>query len=67
MPHVKASTMRDQSVDELRQRVTELREEMFNLRFRNNLRQLDDPLKIRQSRRELARVLTVLRQKEGAK
>jgi len=67
MPHVKASTLRDQSVDELRQRVTELREEMFNLRFRNNLRQLDNPLKIRESRRELARVLTVLRQKEGAK
>jgi large subunit ribosomal protein L29 len=67
MAHVKASTMRDQSVDELKLRVTELREELFNLRFRNNLRQLDDPLKIRQSRRELARVLTTLRQKEGAK
>ena len=67
MSHVKANAMRDQSVDELRQRVTELREEMFNLRFRNNLRQLDNPLKIRESRRELARVLTVLRQKEGAK
>jgi large subunit ribosomal protein L29 len=67
MSHVKANTLRDQSVDELRQRVTELREEMFNLRFRNNLRQLDNPLKIRESRRELARVLTVLRQKEGAK
>jgi large subunit ribosomal protein L29 len=67
MPHVKANALRDQSVDELRQRVTELREEMFNLRFRNNLRQLDNPLKIRESRRELARVLTVLRQKEGAK
>jgi large subunit ribosomal protein L29 len=67
MSHVKANAMREQSVDELRQRVTELREEMFNLRFRNNLRQLDNPLKIRESRRELARVLTVLRQKEGAK
>ena len=67
MSHVKANTLREQSVDELRQRVTELREEMFNLRFRNNLRQLDNPLKIRESRRELARVLTVLRQKEGAK
>jgi large subunit ribosomal protein L29 len=67
MSHVKANTLRDQSVDELRQRVAELREEMFNLRFRNNLRQLDNPLKIRESRRELARVLTVLRQKEGAK
>jgi len=67
MAHVKASTLRDQSVDELRRRVTELREELFNLRFRNNLRQLDDPLKIREGRRELARVLTTLRQKEGAK
>jgi large subunit ribosomal protein L29 len=67
MSHVKANAMREQSVEELRQRVTELREEMFNLRFRNNLRQLDNPLKIRESRRELARVLTVLRQKEGAK
>ena len=67
MAHVKASTLRDQSVDELKTRVTELREELFNLRFRNNLRQLDNPLKIRESRRELARVLTTLRQKEGAK
>jgi large subunit ribosomal protein L29 len=67
MAHVKASTMRDQTVDELRQRVVELREALFNLRFRNNLRQLDDPLKIREGRRELARVLTTLRQKEGAK
>ena len=67
MAHVKAGTLRDQSVDELKTRVTELREALFNLRFRNNLRQLDDPLKIRESRRELARVLTTLRQKEGAK
>jgi large subunit ribosomal protein L29 len=67
MAHVKAGTLRDQSVDELKTRVTELREELFNLRFRNNLRQLDNPLKIRESRRELARVLTTLRQKEGAK
>jgi large subunit ribosomal protein L29 len=64
MAHVKAGTLREQTVDELRQRVTELREEMFNLRFRNTMRQLDDPLKIRQSRRERARVLTVLSQKE---
>ena len=67
MAHVKAGTLRDQSVDELKTRVTELREELFNLRFRNNLRQLDNALKIRESRRELARVLTTLRQKEGAK
>ena len=67
MAHVKAGTMRDQSVDEMRTRVTELREELFNLRFRNSMRQLDNPLKIRESRREMARLLTVLREKEGKK
>ena len=65
MPHVKAQTMKDQSIDEMRQRVTDLREELFNLRFRNSMRQLDNPLKIRESRREMARLLTVLREKEG--
>jgi large subunit ribosomal protein L29 len=67
MPHVKASNMRDQSVDEITQRVSELREELFNLRFRNTMRQLDNPLKIRESRREMARLLTVLREKQQAK
>jgi large subunit ribosomal protein L29 len=56
--------MRDMSVDEIRTRVGELREELFNLRFRNSMRQLDNPLKIRESRREMARLLTVLREKE---
>jgi len=64
---VKASSMRDKTEDEIRQRLTELREEMFNLRFRNSMRQLDSPLKIRQGRREIARLLTVLREKEGQK
>jgi len=57
--------MRDLSADEIRTRVTELREELFNLRFRNSMRQLDNPLKIREGRREMARLLTVLHEKEG--
>lgn len=64
MPHVKAQTMQEMTPDEIRTRVGELREELFNLRFRNSMRQLDNPLKIRGSRRELARLLTVLREKE---
>ena len=67
MAHVKPSAMRDMSADDIRHRVSELREELFNLRFRNSMRQLDDPLKIRESRREMARLLTVLREKEGKK
>ncbi|TMQ69394.1 MAG: 50S ribosomal protein L29 [Candidatus Eisenbacteria bacterium] len=64
---MKASAIRDRTPDEIRQRLTELREELFNLRFRNSMRQLDSPLKIRQGRREIARLLTVLREKEGQK
>jgi len=58
--------MRDQSVDEINGRIGELREELFNLRFRNSMKQLDNPLKIRAGRRELARLMTVLKQKESA-
>ena len=67
MPHVKATAMKEMTTEELAQRVTDLREELFNLRFRNSMRQLDNPLKIREGRRELARVLTVLREREGVK
>ena len=65
--HVKATAMREMTPEEIEQRVRELREELFNLRFRNSMRQLDDPLKIRESRREMARLLTVLREKERKK
>ena len=66
MPHLKASAIRDMTDDEIQTRVAELREELFNLRFRNSMKQLDNPLKIRQSRRELARLMTVLKEKERA-
>jgi len=59
--------MREMTSDEIQLRLTELREELFNLRFRNSMRQLDNPLKIRAGRREMARLITVLREKEGRK
>ena len=67
MPHVKAQSMKEMTLDEITQRVSELREELFNLRFRNSMRQLDNPLKIRESRREMARLLTMMREKERLK
>jgi large subunit ribosomal protein L29 len=66
MAHVKPQTMREMTLEEIQLRVAELREELFNLRFRNAMRQLDNPLKIRESRRELARLLGVLREKQTA-
>jgi large subunit ribosomal protein L29 len=67
MPHLKATAVREMGVDEIETRVAELREELFNLRFRNSLKQLDNPLKIREGRREMARLLTVLHEKLRAK
>jgi large subunit ribosomal protein L29 len=61
---VKAASVREMGPDEIRTRLGELREELFNLRFRNTMKQLDNPLKIRESRREMARLLTVLKEKE---
>ena len=63
---VKPVEVREMGPDEIRTRVGELREELFNLRFRNTMKQLDNPLKIRESRREMARLLTVLKEKERA-
>ena len=50
---------------ELELRLTELREQLFTYRFRNSMRQLDDPLKIRGARRDIARVMTLLRRNEA--
>ena len=66
MAHVKGTAIREMKPDEILARVAELREDLFNLRFRNTMKQLDNPLKIRESRREMARLLTVLREKERA-
>jgi len=63
---VKGSAIREMTVEEIQTRVGELREELFNLHFRNSMKQLDNPLKIRWSRREMARLLTALTEKERA-
>lgn len=50
----------DMTADEIEQKIVELKEELFNLRFRNTMRQLDDPTTIRWVRREIARCRTAL-------
>ncbi len=55
-----AKELRDLSSDELRQKRTECKEEIFHLRLRRATGQLESPMKLRQSRRDLARVETVL-------
>ena len=57
--------LREKSIDELNTRERELREQLFKLRFQKSIGQLDNALKIRETRRDIARVKTVLRQKRA--
>ena len=61
---MKADKVREMSDDELRTKERELQEQLFRLRFQKNLGQLDNALKIRETRRDIARVKTVIRQKK---
>jgi large subunit ribosomal protein L29 len=62
---VKPQQVRDMSEDELRGKEKELREQLFKLRFQKSIGQLDNALKIRETRRDIARVKTVLRQRRA--
>ena len=66
MPQVRARVLRDKTVDELRQQEGTLREQIFKLRFQKATGQAENPQRIALARKELARVLTILREKEGA-
>lgn len=61
---MKASELRELSTDELKEREVSLSQELFNLRFKRAANQLEDKMKIRATRREIARVLTIIREKE---
>lgn len=61
-----AAELRELPDDELRQQLAEGKEELFNLRFQIVTGQLDDPRRIKQVKREIARVLTVMREREIA-
>ena len=59
----KASKLRELTETELQDKVKQLIEEQFNLRIRNSMQQLENPLRLRAVRRDIARVKTVLNAK----
>ena len=61
---MKAKDIRDLSTKELEEKVGELKEELFNLRFQLATGQLENPMRIREVRKSIARVKTVLRERE---
>ncbi len=63
---MKAIELRELTPDELRDKERDLAQQLFTLRLQKVTGQLENPSKVRQARREMARVLTVLNEKEKA-
>lgn len=61
---MKASEIRDMTTNELEKKVEDLKQELFNLRFQMATGQLDNPMRIKDVRRNIARTKTVLRERE---
>jgi large subunit ribosomal protein L29 len=62
---MKASQFRDQTLEELNDKERDLSEQLFALRLQKVTGQLEKPARVRQVRKDLARVLTILREKRG--
>jgi len=61
---MKASELREMTDDELKARLNELKEELFNLRTGKAMGKLGEPHKFKIVKREIARILTILRERE---
>ena len=61
---MKPAEVRELSTDELRGREKELDDQLFRLRIQKSMGQLEAPAKVREIRRDLARIKTILREKE---
>jgi large subunit ribosomal protein L29 len=63
-PNQKVADLRELSDEDLAQRVREFKEELFNLRFQNATGQLDNNRRLQAVRRDIARIYTVMRERE---
>ena len=61
---MKANELRDLTVEELETKETELKAELFNLRFQHATNQLDNPMRIVDVKKTIASVKTILRERE---
>ena len=61
---MKASELREMTNAELESKLQSLKEELFNLRFQHTINQLENPMRIKAVKKDIARVQTVIRQNE---
>ncbi|MCP8881987.1 50S ribosomal protein L29 [Devosia sp. XJ19-1] len=64
---MKASDVRAKTADELKDQLVDLKKEQFNLRFQRATQQLEKPARVKEVRRDVARIKTILGQKNAAK
>ena len=60
-----AKQIRDMSVSELEAKLKDLKAELFNLRFQHATKQLDNPMRLNQVKKDIARVKTILHEKQA--
>jgi large subunit ribosomal protein L29 len=66
MKPIKASALRELSTEELKRKLQDAQSNFFKLNLRKETRQMDDLVAVRGARRDIARMMTVLRQKASA-
>jgi len=59
---MKASEIREMNLDEMQRKVSDLKEEVFNLRFQHEIGQLENPQRMKQAKRDVARLKTIIRE-----
>ncbi|MBO4467937.1 MAG: 50S ribosomal protein L29 [Clostridia bacterium] len=61
-----AKEIRENTLPELNEQLGKLKQELFNLRFQHAINQLDNPMRIDAVKKDIARVKTIIREKESA-
>jgi len=62
---MKAKELRERSSEELNKSLSDLEEQLFKLRFQKSTGQIENPVKIREVRKDIARVLTVINERRA--
>lgn len=64
---MKANKLRDLTDEEIKRKINDFRDELFNLRFQLATNQLDNPMRINEVRKNIARARTIIRERELGK
>ncbi len=61
---MKASEIKEMNIEEMQQKANDLKEELFNLRFQHEIGQLENPQRMKQTKKDIARIKTIIREVE---